>query len=209
MVFIKLKCVLLAVFLLVNQGRGTTGEIQLEDVVNEMMQIKEELNDTKHQLKKTREELSETKRIFESNERHLESFVILRDPPYTIACGWKDGLSTTSQPISYTTLLYSSSNVEGAGLDISTGVFTAGHPGSYTITWSLWASDYQSDDYTDLFLRKNGDIITESQHRTICSGNGGHINDMGGRTLILHLDRGNTLNLYCDIQSHLMDWYLC
>ena len=122
----------------------------------------------------------------------------LKDPPWTFACGAHNkGMTVTDQTISYTTLLYSSTNVAGAGLDISTGVFTAGHPGSYTATWSLLAEDNAGDHYVAVYLRKNGENIEESRHLSEYTGSSGYVGDQGGRTLVLHLDRGDTLDLYC------------
>ena len=40
--------------------------------------------------------------------------------------------------------------------------------------------------------------IQESEHVSRYSGPSGHVSDQGGRTLVLHLDRGDTLDLYCD-----------
>ena len=124
----------------------------------------------------------------------------LKSPPFSFACGSHyDPISTTSQAISYSTLLYSSSgNIEGPhGLDISTGVFTAGHPGSYTATWSLMAADNAGDSRVYIYLRKNGEYIVDSLHASHHTGTG-TVEDQGGRTLVLHLDRGDTLDLYCD-----------
>ena len=63
------------------------------------------------------------------NYKELVSMVSrLKEPTFTFACGYKNSFKENG----VTQLLYTSSNVEGAGLDINTGIFTAGHPGSYT-----------------------------------------------------------------------------
>ena len=52
-------------------------------------------------------------------------------------------------------------------------------------------------------MRKNKDIIPETFHdclfygRSYGSGPSG-INDQGGRTVLVHLDMGDTLDLYCE-----------
>merc|ERR1719154_351395 len=101
---------------------------------------------------------------------------------YTYACGARSGgWSKSGVSIPYSTLLYSSSNVEGPhGLDISTGVFTAGWPGTYTVTWSLMANDYHGGSGVTIYLRKNGDNIGESHHNSYYTGSSGVVQDQGG-----------------------------
>ena len=70
----------------------------------------------------------------------------------TFECGYSSNSKATSQIISYTKLLYSSTNVDGAGLDISEGVFTSGHPGTYTATWSLSAWNDAGDSRVFIYL---------------------------------------------------------
>ena len=125
---------------------------------------------------------------------------ILKDPPYTFVCGYQPDQTIIAQTIPYTKLFYSSTNVKGSGLDINTGVFTAGHPGSYTVTWSTNAHDDENDDQVVIYLRKNKRDIEESRHESFYvarNGGSGRIDEQGGRTIILHLDKGDTLDLYC------------
>ena len=172
--------------------------VQLE---MEMMSTKDDLKAKEVQLERdlltTRDDLKSNGVCIQDLEREVS---FLKDPPFTFACGAHyDILSITSQAISYTILLYSSTNIEGPhGLDISTGVFTSGHPGSYTATWSLLAQDNAGDPSVLIYLRKNGEYIEESRHYSVYTGPSGFVDDVGGRTLILHLDRGDTLDLYCD-----------
>ena len=158
----------------------------------EMITTKDDLLTTKDDLITTKDDLITTK---DDLEREVS---FLKNLPFSFACGSHyDGLHITTQAISYNTLLYSSTNIAGPhGLDISTGVFTAGHPGSYTATWSLMALDNAGDYGVDIYLRKNGDKIVDSRHRSYNTGTG-QVSDQGGRTLVLHLDRGDTLDLYC------------
>ena len=166
----------------------------LEMIVREM---KIEMGEVKKRLTKNEEDLKAKDVSIQDLEREVS---FLKDPPWTFACGAHyDLISIKDQAISYATLLYSSSNVAGAGLDISTGVFTAGHPGSYTATWSLMASSGQGS--LEVFLRKNGKIIQESCHHSF-------VTDQGGRTLVLHLDRGDTMDLWCK-NCHSWDTTFC
>jgi len=155
---------------------------------------KEDLITTKEDLLATMEHLKAKDVLTQNLEREVS---FLREPLWTFTCGEIFSVNVTSKTISYDTLFYSSSNVPGAGLDISTGVFTSGHPGSYTVSWSLKALNDAGNDAVDIFLRKNGGNIAASQQATVYTGPSGHARDQGGRTLVLHLDRGDTLDLYC------------
>ena len=60
----------------------------------------------------------------------------LQDPPTMFVCGSHyDLVFKTNETVAYTKLLYRSSNLgDQAGLDLETGVFTAGHPGNGVCT---------------------------------------------------------------------------
>merc|ERR1712098_173796 len=47
-------------------------------------------------------------------------------------------------------------------------------------------------------LQHNGENIDESRHVSYYNGPSGDVWDQGGRTMVLHLDQGDTLQLYCD-----------
>ena len=120
---------------------------------------------------------------------HIDREVgFLKDPPFTFACGYNYDYYVNAHTIPYEKLFYSSSNVEGAGLDSSTGKFTAGHPGTYTATWSLGAGDGAEESHTKIFLRKNSASIVESEHFSYYTGPSGISFEQGGRSLVLHLD---------------------
>ena len=159
-----------------------------------MKEMNERLAMTEAQLDMTKDDLKAYKEI----THDLQKQVLILNPPWTFACGSHyAGIMATSMAISYSKLLYSSSNVEGAGLDISSGVFSAGYPGTYTASLSLQARDDTGDGFMDIYLRKNAKTIDESPHRSIYTGSEGYLEDNGGRTMVLHLDRGDTLDLYC------------
>ena len=52
-----------------------------------------------------------------------------------------------------------------------------------------------------MHMRKNGASISDSEHWSIYSGPSGKMSEQGGRTIIIHLARGDTLKLYCDDRS--------
>merc|ERR1711936_1554027 len=65
----------------------------------------------------------------------------LKDPPYTFFCAAKNGWTyISSGTLTYSKLLYSSTSTpDSATMDISSGIFTSGWGGTYTVTWSLSA----------------------------------------------------------------------
>ena len=206
--------------------RLTLTEEKLQMTQNELLKTKDELFMTRNELLMTqegvinaKEQMKEQIKMAEDNQkardvniRDLERDVsFLKDPPWTFACGAQYyAFDTNTQTISYTTLLYSSTNVAGAGLDISTGVFTAGHPGSYTATWNLMADNDAGEHIVDIYLRMNRKIIAESRYTSVYTGPSGYATDQGGRTLVLHLDRGDTLDLYCeDCSAGIRDTTFC
>ena len=95
-------------------------------------------------------------------------------------------VSVMEQIVPYNSLFFSSSNVGGAGLDISTGVFTSGHSGTYTATWSMMASDGSQEPQVVLYLRKNSENIPESAHYSRYAGSGGLVYDQGKQKSIIN-----------------------
>merc|ERR1719312_295166 len=146
-----------------------------------------ELAATKDELAATRDELAVTKEALMSKTNELErKIAILRSPPFLHACGsHNELLGASSGSIPYTSLLYSSTNTEGGGLDISTGVFTAPCAGSYTVSWATSAKMYHGQ----IFLQKNGENIHQSLHYSDYGGNS-VVAEQGGRTIVVYLGVG-------------------
>merc|ERR1719513_64148 len=158
-----------------------------------LVRTEAELANTKDELAFTKNELALTKARTDELEREV---AIVKAPPYINSCGSHyGGLSGSSGTIPYTSLLYSSTNTDGGGLDISTGVFTAPHGGSYTVYWDTTAY-LDHGETVVIYLQKNGVSIQESQHLSAYTGPSGHAYDQGGRTIIVYLGVGDTLQLY-------------
>ena len=137
-------------------------ENDLETVVKKMRkEIQDELNKLKIQNIKLEEEM---KMVLAENDNLKREISTLRNPPHLHVCGGSKSnwIHNDSRIIDNTTLLYSSTNTEGGGLDIATGVFTSPWPGSYTVTWSLITRNYQGESEFDINLRKNSQIVGES-----------------------------------------------
>ena len=118
------------------------------------------LNDlaTQDDLATTKDDLATTKTALMELELEVTR---VKEPPFIHACGSHNtsGLSIQSGTIPYSRLLYSSTNQETGGLDTETGVFTAPHPGSYTVTWSTLADNDAEDHSVYIYLYKNGQRI--------------------------------------------------
>merc|ERR1711892_1053928 len=190
--------------------RLETAEDDLTATKDDLTATKDDLTATKDDLTANKDDLTTTNSKLDdltsfldnltSKDHELERDVsIIRNPPFIHSCGSHyEYLSITSQTIPYNNLLYSSTNTEGGGLDIARGVFTSPLAGSYTVTWSLAADDDAGDHSVVIYLRQNGQKIEESRHYSDYSGPSGQATNQGGRTLVLHLDMGDTLDLYCD-----------
>merc|ERR1711970_1136144 len=151
--------------------------------------------------------LKELKTKDDSIKKLMNEMSLLKDSPYTFFCAYRDGTDITTAAITYSKLLYSSTNIpDDATMDIETGMFTSGWGGTYTVTWSLFAEDGQGDQRVNIFLRQNGEIINESRHASHYFGPSGFITDQGGRTLVLRLERGDTLDLWCEDCSAGVYW---
>merc|ERR1712013_441513 len=171
-----------------------------KEMMAELASTKDDLAITKDELAATKDELAISKAdnaMTKARTDALEREVaILRNPPYINSCGSYSGyLSGNHMTIPYTSLLYSSTNTEGGGLDISTGVFTAPHGGSYTVYWDTLAA-VDGGEYVRIFLQKNGEYIEESKHLSSYTGPSGKVQDQGGRTIMVYLGVGDTLQLY-------------
>merc|ERR1719481_1538235 len=68
---------------------------------------------------------------------HSKYLQFLRDQPEIYYCAYQHFVYSKTSVITYDSIFYSRSNQDVGGLDISSGLFTAGYPGTYTVTWSL------------------------------------------------------------------------
>merc|ERR1711942_267297 len=203
MVPIFLKVSLVMVLPLFATAQDSVWDIR-QEIVDLYTKFQEKLLVLETELLKTQEDLSRTKEELRAKDAQLE-LKMKEESPWTAACGFSDGTMAVSETVPYNSLFFSSSNVAGAGLDISTGMFTSGHSGTYTATWSLMASDGSQEPEVVLYLRRNSENIPESAHYSRYAGSGGLVYDQGGRTLVLHLDVGDTLDLFCQDCSAFID----
>ena len=163
----------------------------LAETKTDLAETKTDLAETKTELMTTKNDLATTKlelnialdEVVEAQtkkDNELKSEVTrMRNPPYMHACGYQDYTYINSATIPFSTLLYSSTNTEGGGLDIASGVFTSSWPGSYTVTWALQASDDAGDHVVSIYLQHNGENIVESLHQSVYTGPSGVVYDQG------------------------------
>ena len=133
---------------------------------NEMfMEMREKMIELNDRVMIAEQKLLETKKL----EKEI---LKLRDAPYLHQCGYSlDAGQGSKFTITFDNLFYSSTNTEGGGLDIMTGVFTSPWPGTYTVSWGLYAEDNLGEDYVYIYLYKNGKVVQESLHVSIVGGN--------------------------------------
>merc|ERR1712179_726961 len=180
--------------------REMMSEMKIE--MNEKLAKTEgELAATKNDLAMTKNDLAITKNNLATNKAKTDQLekevAILRAPPFLHSCGSNtNSISITNQTIPYISLLYSSTNTEGGGLDINTGVFTAPWGGSYTVYWNT-RSYLDPGQYVIIWLQRNGVNIYESLHYSSYHGTN-WVHEQGGRSLVVYLGIGDTLQLYSD-----------
>merc|ERR1711915_92820 len=179
--------------------------IQSETLEEALRSNVEQLQAKNDKMEKELEEFNSKAATLESRSveleyetsRLIEGVSTLQDPPRYHVCVHRDYTSTFQDVLTYSNLLFSSSNVEVADFNLDTGSFTSGFPGTYTVTWSLLAHNDYNDHPIFIVLRKNGKRIWESETYSQYTGASGIVYEQGGRTLMLHLDSGDFIDLYC------------
>jgi regulator of replication initiation timing len=170
---VKIICVLLQLMAM------AVAKEEFEDIVkdlktemndmNEHLLLNEKtLNVTQKELIQTKEELARTKEVLKQVEDAYKNKdqKLAAGTPYFHVCGahWGGQENIIAKTITYDTLDYYSTNVNGAGLDINNGVLTSGHSGAYTVTWGFIAdAEDNSGNTLNIYLRKNGQNIYSSQ----------------------------------------------
>merc|ERR1711892_110749 len=130
---------------------------------------------------------------------HEESINVLLASPAVFYCGYRYTANAITSVLTFDYLSYSNSNQPIGGLDPVTGIFTSPLQATYSVSWSLWAGNAVGDNGLLIHLLKNGAFVGyESTHFSVYTGQSGGAADQGGRTLIIDLDMGETLSMWCD-----------
>lgn len=177
-----------------------TQETMMNNIIDRMAKLEAEL-ETRDERISLLEEALGAKEV-QKSELKAEMMVLreivdeVRNPPFAFQCAshYADWY-TSNAIITYDKLLYSSMfNVDG-GFDITTGIFTAGYPGTWRITASM-KSALHSDQTNYVFIYHNDQMIEDSKFLTYVLGSSSiNVQSIGSRTLLLHLDAGDTVSL--------------
>ena len=105
---------------------------------------------------------------------------VLKDIPHYYSCVYQGSTYITDQVMNFEKILYSSCNLcDNADFNITTGIYTNGWPGTYTVTWNLVATDGVGERSVAIYLQKNGEKIEESRFVSSYTGSNGYVFEQG------------------------------
>jgi len=171
--------------------------------MNAIKQLKNEMQRELNQLSRKVEDQNEEILALRKEMKEMLSNGVTRDLPYKVACAFTNHWTKEGQTVSYDYMLSDFDNsgrpFGGDGiLNTTTGVYTCLTPGHYTISYSGTAviGDGQK---VSLHLYLNGAVVPESMWYSFASGiSDQYLEDQGSKTLILHMDHGDFLELRTD-----------
>ena len=101
---------------------------------NEMEDVRKRLAEAENKL-----EVTEQKQLSESE---MDFF---KTPPYLHMCTSRHRCGSINKTITYESYLYKSFGglYTNGEVDLASGIFTSGWPGSYQVTWSFWSSNHR------------------------------------------------------------------
>merc|ERR1719419_5217 len=118
-----------------------------------------------------------------------------------MTCAYQKEWSTSSSTITYGSIIsdYKNSDDVNGGdgvMNIHTGAYTVIKPaGHYTVTFTGNAY-LEPDEYVELFVYHNGTQVPETRWWSRNSeDNGGYMDDAGSKTVTLHLNPEDTLEI--------------
>ena len=172
--FLKMEITLkkvIVVFLLMTMVEAEDND----DLENYVMNMNERLVLNEQMLMEAKEEFKNELETTCTKLDELEKEVsYLKNVPFYHLCGAHfDSILIAAQTITYTSLLYSSTNTVSGGLDIATGKLSCPHPGTYSVAWSLQAANSPDTPSVEIYLRRNGVLIAESHHVSYFRGHSG------------------------------------
>merc|ERR1711992_93474 len=169
-----------------------------------ILEMKEMMLSLKSRVAKVEQKLMETKDEMmkvEDEEMIKNDVSILGDAPYLHQCSFHSRASFVDSILSYECLFYDVTN-QPTGLAWETGVFTCPYSGTYTVTWALNSEDGTDDPSVETWLRKNEEQMNPSFHQSYFRQDEslaqvGLADDMGEKTMLVGLEAGDTLDLFC------------
>merc|ERR1711990_736770 len=188
---------------IVSQEQADILEQKYTVMLEENLELSNRLDQAEKKLSLARNKLSDS-------ESQLDR---LGDPPASYHCAFQDrwGGGYGTGQIAYDKLFYSSSVGDlGSGLDLESGLFTAGWGGTYQVTWSLQNSDHNNEKSQGLQLLRNGESVPEVYFYTQYTDNSATkdeaIYQMTERNIYQRLEVGDSLALSCTEDCHHMYW---
>jgi len=172
-------------------------EIKLELMEEMRRELEEKVESlVEKRVDNLRQELEvELLRKLMGNESLWRGATAATSTPQHIICATQD-VWYDSSTVAYWDVITDLNTVGKGGLDLNTGQFTAGCGGYYTVTISGSAFTY-GGNYIRLHIHRNGERLDESWWVSgTADGEGSFPSyDQGSRTLIYHLDEGDTLEV--------------
>merc|ERR1711962_160866 len=189
--------------LLVSPTYGESGSEQLEILRMEMKEMRLERQQEKEEMRVKLEEVRAQREeeksylIVKLNEmtKKVDRLEETLPPlPSVVSCAYKHYWSKAGSVITY-----DSHVVEGegeGGIDLDTGRFNVGKGGAgyYTVTYSGY-TELDSGKRVNVYLYRNGKSMGAYGEWLSYNGNSERVHDQGSRTLILHLDEQDYLEL--------------
>merc|ERR1711915_551791 len=185
------------------------------DLLEDLEKLKDTVTDQKSDLaalKLENDELNATVDELKSENAELsKELSFLRNPPSYHLCVYQSGTHAKSSVMTFEKQLYMECNFcDDADFNLNTGVYTNGWPGTYTVSWNSWVGAYHGHSTTRIFLRKNGQNINEARQYSRFDTDNGRMLEQGGRTMLIRMDAGDTLSLYCeDCSDYVADITFC
>ena len=137
------------------------------------------------------------------------------NPAYVYQCAYQNYWGTDNAIITYdkltTDVTSGGSNRDfSGGFNKDTGVFTVSYSGVWTVSYSISSSQRSGSGtyHNDLYLYLNGQRIEESRHSTY-NYNSDHVGSLGGRTLHLRLEDGDTVTVLAGEINELYSITIC
>ena len=119
---------------------------------------------------------------------------------YLSVCGFQVSTTTRRAVIRYSKALQPLTQSPDSGHSFRSGTFKAGFSGVYSVSWGLLPDHIgRGESKVLIYPRKNRRRILDDDH-----------GEQGGRTVLVRLDKGNTLDLYCsDCRAKVWDITFC
>ena len=133
------------------------------------------------------------RRLKRLEEMYEDLRMEVRKPPFVYQCGsYHDEWCSKDSTVTYSSLLHSSMSKVEQGLNITSGIFTAGLSGTWRVSFSM-RSALGSGQSNTAHLYLNNRPVSGSRFRDTV--NGGNLQSMGSRTLLLQLEAGDQISL--------------